>query len=351
LLEKRLSSDIVVMKQIQGRTSIPIPVIYDFDITADNPLGRPYILMSCVPGRQLDKLWFDPTWYNNDRRQNVFRSLAKCMSQLKDLEFSAIGCLQLDSATQSCVVGPLLPSHDSLGSQTRRSTASGPHSSVHTYLLSEIVTQMESAETTDHRASLILLRMFAASLPNHTLDGPPFVLSMPDFNYQNVFVDDEGFVTGLIDWDDAKVGPREGGYARYPSWITRDWDPLLYSYEYPVDEDEESSSLREKQQEDSPTTLQQLRDEYLEIYAEVDPEGARLTRHSHIFEALENAISAPYLRGHILDKLARYAFGPQADSAGELCSYGLEQGVAVGDWLRGFPIGSNGQAHLSPFAV
>jgi hypothetical protein len=84
------------------------PVIYDFDITVDNPLGRPYMLMSRVRGRQLDKLWFDPIWYNNDRRQNVFRSLAKCMSQLKDLEFSAIECLQLDSATQSCVVGPLL---------------------------------------------------------------------------------------------------------------------------------------------------------------------------------------------------------------------------------------------------
>ena len=32
------------------------------------------------------------------------------------------------------------------------------------------------------------------------------------------------------------AGLRQGGYAKYPSWITRDWDPLVYGYPNVPDE-------------------------------------------------------------------------------------------------------------------
>lgn len=50
-----------------------------------------------------------------------------------------------------------------------------------------------------------------------SLDSPPgFVLCLPDFDSHNVLVDDQGAVTGLIDWDLAQTMPRVVGYARYP---------------------------------------------------------------------------------------------------------------------------------------
>ncbi|PPQ79714.1 hypothetical protein CVT25_003285 [Psilocybe cyanescens] len=353
LLEQRMRSDIIAMKLIQKNTTIPIPRIYDYSAIPENAIGRPYMLMERVKGTQLCKLWFNPAWFSQARRNTVFESLVSYMSQLKALSFPSIGSLDYDAQLDEHVVIPLLPSYDDL--ENADTTIRGPYSTVHTYLLGEITRQFASAPTTDHKVSLALLRLFAGSLPDETLDGPPFVLSMPDFNYQNVFVDDEGNVTGIIDWDGMIIGPRQGGYARYPSWITRDWDPLVYGYPGNENEstaegqgsDEEAerpttpaSQLvtpirpREELQEDSPATLEAFREEYLAAFTRADPISAHYTRHSHVYEALEIAISSPFCRGHIIDKLSRYVFGQEAETGGTLSSWSLEQGVISGDWLR-----------------
>ncbi|PPR05610.1 hypothetical protein CVT26_009132 [Gymnopilus dilepis] len=351
ILEKRLHSDMIAMKLIQSRTEIPIPAIHDFSYARENALGRPYTLMDRAKGTQLCKVWFDPIWFTEKRRMNVFRSLVSCMSQLRTIEFDKIGSVDYDSESCRHFIGPLLPSLDHIAEG--ETTSTGPYDTVHAYLFDQISRQIRSAPTEDHKVSLALLRMFAGSLPDESLDSPPFVLSMPDFNYQNIFVDEDGEVTALIDWDGIMVGPRQGGYARYPSWITRDWDPLMYGYpdsDDPPSKDEvfdessqrlgapESSEIkqippREVLEEDSPSTLQSYRDEYLSAVTAIDPESAFYTRNSHIFEAVEIAVFSPYSRGHILDRLARHVFGMEA-GIGDLSCWGLEQGIRAGDWLK-----------------
>ncbi|KAH7930416.1 hypothetical protein BV22DRAFT_1191246 [Leucogyrophana mollusca] len=353
MLERAMRSDMTALKLITTRTSLPVPAIYDFSPVQDNPLGRPYTLMSRVKGTQLAKLWFDPEWFTPEHRRNVFHSIAENMAQLKILEFPAIGSLE-EAPGDLPRVGPLLPSLDEITENEEPSmlVPRGPYTTVHSYIMSEISTQIASAPSPDHKVSLALVRMFASALLDETLDEPPFVLSVPDFDYQNIFVDDDGNVTGIIDWDGVIVGPRQGGYARYPSWITRDWDPLMYGYpmdepspQEESDEEEEDGSEkpgsegrqvppREELQEDSPEVLQQFRDEYLAAYKAVDPEGARMTRHSHICEAIQIAVSMPFCRGHIIERLSRYVFGADANTGGPLSSWALEQGVGQGDWLN-----------------
>ncbi|KDR73171.1 hypothetical protein GALMADRAFT_212641 [Galerina marginata CBS 339.88] len=359
IVEKRLQSDMIGMQLIRNRTSIPIPLIHDFSIIPENAFGRPYMLMERAKGTPLSNLWFDATWFAEDKRKTVFKSLVYYMSQLQTLEFPSIGSLYYDVKSKSHIVGPLLPSFDDIENGDT-ATRGGPYNSVHVYLLSEIARQISSAPSMGHKVSLALLRMFSGALPDETLDGPPFVLSMPDFNYQNVFVDNDGNVTGLLDWDGMVVGPRQGGYARYPSWITRDWDPLLYGYPSPESvstpqrEDSEDEAVqgegsddeaaedkietpassqltqfpfREQLEEDSPSTLQAFREEYLAIFTEADPVSARYTRYSHIFEALEIAISTAFCRGHIIDRLSKYVFGRDAESGESLSAWHLEQGI------------------------
>lgn len=41
-------------------------------------------------------------------------------------------------------------------------------------------------------------------------------------------VDDDANVTAFIDWDGVDTSPSSMGFAAYPSWITRDWDPAMY---------------------------------------------------------------------------------------------------------------------------
>ena len=48
-----------------------------------------------------------------------------------------------------------------------------------------------------------------------------------------MFVTEDGKISCLIDWGGIEAVLIQGGYAHYPSWITRDWDPLMYAYPDP----------------------------------------------------------------------------------------------------------------------
>ncbi|KIM38708.1 hypothetical protein M413DRAFT_29944 [Hebeloma cylindrosporum] len=267
------------------------------------------------------------------------------MSQLKDITFQKIGSLELDD-DGILSVGPILPSWENLNRQPDRDYSSwvlqGPFTSVHAFLSTTISHQTSCAPSRGFQTQLTLLRMLALSLPDPSLDGPPFVLSMPDFNYQNIFVADDGRVSCLIDWDGIDAVPIQGGYARYPSWITRDWDPSMYGYPEPSPYLSESAvdqppmPPREEIFEDSPTILQQFRDEYLAAYASVDPAGARITRNSHIYEAISIAASNWICTGGILSKLAGYAFGLPSDDHQFLTAYELQGALENAAWTADY---------------
>ncbi|KAJ7120939.1 kinase-like domain-containing protein, partial [Mycena epipterygia] len=311
-LRKRMSLDRDSLDFIGTNTTMPVPTIIDCQTTENNVLGRPYTFMTFLPGTQLAKLWFDPAWFTDQRRNTVFQSLSGLMSQLSSHEFSSIGQLVIDPTTHAHSVGPLYPSSDAISEgETSPEPTCGPYQSTHVYLHSQIALQLDAARTTTVISDLQLLRTFAGMIPDPAFDGPPFFLSHPDFGYQNILVDEEGNVTGIIDWDDVIVGPRQSAFARYPSWITRDWDPMMYGYrEASESGDTDAGDLsREALREDSPETLSRFRDEYLAVFTRLNSYHGQLTRHSHLLEALEIAVQLPFTRANILDKLTKYVYG------------------------------------------
>jgi len=235
MLERRLRSDMLGYELIACRTSIPIPKIFAFSSGIDNVLGHPFTLMSRAKGIQLSELWFDRDWFTDEHRHTFFQSLAENMSQLKDITFPKIGSLELDK-DGVLGVGPVLPSWQTLLRQPDMDYHSwvlpGPFVSVHAFLSTIIAQRTPCAPGQRYHVQLALLRMFALSLPDLSLDDPPFVLSMPDFNYQNIFITKDGRISCLIDWDGIGAVPRQAGYARYPSWITKDWDPWGHGYHF-----------------------------------------------------------------------------------------------------------------------
>ncbi|CAO2657979.1 Nn.00g072390.m01.CDS01 [Neocucurbitaria sp. VM-36] len=52
-----------------------------------------------------------------------------------------------------------------------------------------------------------------------------FVLRHPDLDLQNILVDDEGNVTGILDWHEATTAPRCIGFSALPYFLTHDWHP------------------------------------------------------------------------------------------------------------------------------
>lgn len=229
ILQDRIKSDVCGMQLIQSKTKIPIPRIIDFSASSDNPLGRPYVITERPRGVPLSDLWLSPEGIQDQaKRKSVFKSLASTMSELKILEFDKIGSLYYDEATEIYSVGPTIPSYEEIldGYLTTRAT----YQTTHTYLLGEIRRQMSTNTDEDRKLFLALMRVFAGFIPDHHFDEQPFVLSSPAIHLHSVFVDDDCKITAITEWDSLFVGPREGGYAKYPTWITLDWDPIVDRY-------------------------------------------------------------------------------------------------------------------------
>lgn len=112
--------------------------------------------------------------------------------------------------------------------------------------------------------------------------SPEYVLAHSDLNWEDVFADEPGDITGVLGWSTARTMPNFLGCLRYPRWIICDWNPYLYGG-------------RDDWMEDAPNTLQRYRTYYLdEMKKALETQGSddyRLTEKSHIFDAFWIAVT------------------------------------------------------------
>ena len=127
---------------------------------------------------------------------------------------------------------------------------------------------------------------------------PEFVLTHTDLDTQNVLINEDGSLTGILDWDGIHTGPKQIGYAAYPVLLTRDMSPWNYGY-YMGDEDE-------KAREDPPSELRALRKAYRGFFEKhAGAAAAKDTVNSHMYQAVQRACSEEYQLSGIVRKLMR----------------------------------------------
>lgn len=292
--KEALESQVQTIDYIRKHTSIPVPQIYHFDTTANNEIRAPYIAMSHVSGRNVSHLWFDTSGPTplEDRRQRILTQLAKIMSQLRTLHFDKIGSLLPNSQSGGIELGPCYE-WDTAEDEAISITSSGPFSTTQSFLRSFWAPVNDKNEFAIGAA-----RILEEMLP-YIPSTSEFVLAPPDFDSQNVMVDEQGNITGLIDWDNVQTVPSFIGCLRYPGWITRDWDPLMYGWPHLED------------RENSPEDLQKYRAYYLdEMKKALEPTGNsdyNITGKSHIFEAFWIAVSNGANRTEICRKIVEEA--------------------------------------------
>ena len=294
--KKLLESQVTTMRFVHDNTTIPVPEIYAFDSTLTNELGAPWTVMSFIPGSTVAELWNDedgPTSLE-DRRRRALETIAEAMSQLRNFQFDKIGSFELPGQTDehsNTKIGPLHSfSQDSLDTigdpdygTVIRVEQAGPFQTSMSYMLDQLPEEGSLGNELDIGA-LKLNKMLLSHLPKSshhpfsTRSVESFVLSFPDFDSQNIMIDERGNLTGLLDWDNVQTYPRFLGYCRYPSFIMRDWDFLGYEYPgYP--------------HESSPEELARYRQIYLNNMTHClgGKYDAIFTAKSHIFEALRIA--------------------------------------------------------------
>ncbi|KAI1195567.1 kinase-like domain-containing protein [Nemania serpens] len=316
-----MESQAATMRLIRGKTAIPVPEIYAVDTSLNNAIGAPYICMSFIPGTPVSKVWFDysgaPT--RDEFRLRILTSLAQAMAQFSCFAFDQMGSI-METGSDSTVIGPSYE-WDEKADGSLQITTSGPYKSTSAFLHQIPVESPGENGNAWGKAAAKVLEVMLDCLP--TPDSPSsFVLCPPDFDSQNVLVDDQGTVTGLIDWDLAQTMPRFVGYARYPGWITRDWDPLMYGWPKMADS------------EDSPETLERYRAHYnTELGKAHKWQGDWIyTQKSHIFEAIWIAALHRLNRLEICRKFIQAVAGDDADASDILYDIGTGR-YEEEDWV------------------
>ncbi|KAN0068683.1 hypothetical protein V8E54_013407 [Elaphomyces granulatus] len=278
---RALTSEALILQLLKRETTIPVPEVYSFDASFDNPINCPFILMEFIVGIPLGDCWFDKGASKAlvaERRARTLQDLAAAMVQMNKFIYTLGGSPTFDEDGNLTGIGPWtqLTETDDPENPDKFSKELGPFTDQKSFLLC-LLDGHEPPPPSNHfgRGMYNLLRLFIDWAPIY--DQPEFVLSHPDFDMQNVIVSKEGELRGLIDWDGVVALPRCIANERYPNWLTRDWSPSIYCYG--MDRFFENEIF-----EDSPQTLALYRSMYLDFMATclASEEDIRLTRNSHI---------------------------------------------------------------------
>ncbi|KJK73544.1 hypothetical protein H634G_11202 [Metarhizium anisopliae BRIP 53293] len=263
--QKMLLSEVATLKFLKKHTSVPIPEVFSFSGSYDNPVGVPYILMSKATGRPLS----DYDWTEISRRtpgypqlrpllplpdgirEKVMRQLGTIMAQLSTLRLDKIGSL-FEDCNGNYVVGECLSptllwqERDSLDGIER-----GPFLQESQYLESLVTAFISHAielplsphaffapipdyseysswssyraavsrwndyvaigakiESSKNRLSYCLAgQVLQQMIPHLSTSNGQYTLSHPDLHLGNIFVDENFDIACLIDWGSASTGP------------------------------------------------------------------------------------------------------------------------------------------------
>ncbi|OJD17343.1 hypothetical protein AJ78_02581 [Emergomyces pasteurianus Ep9510] len=201
-IKTSLLSEIATMNIIRQRTSIPIPRIFGFEMSMDEPFGYPYVLMEYVGGRRLDDVLARsvPQQY----QAKVAKQLANVFAELQNLTFNRIGRLWCgETADQPIEIIPMEWHH-----------SPGPLETSFEYFYNQ--RQGENREIIsshpDNADWLTACWLLKTALTHAIIEDRargPFPLCHLDLHYGNLLFDNKYNLTGVIDWSHAQAAPME----------------------------------------------------------------------------------------------------------------------------------------------
>ncbi|OCL12238.1 hypothetical protein AOQ84DRAFT_373247 [Glonium stellatum] len=309
---RNFTSQACTMRYIRENTNLPMPEMLQIDETFNNALGAPFMIMTAVKGREANAIWFDDAGLTpsqlEQKRQNILKTLATGMSELRNLEFDTMGTLHFSGGLPTSLgeriseptVGPCynwnfgwLPDKTN---KHENDAITHPYPTSQSWLRDRLEKWWKEMHIKDskkggeqksyleHRGIYILYSMMLEYFPYSSksagMDPYPekFVLAPPDFDWQNTLVAEDGAVQAYIDWDRAETLPRYLGWACVPNFLSADWRIM---YEWPA------------KHAMPPSELARYREDYSRYMREAcgdETDCYRYTPKSHYFSSIEFAI-------------------------------------------------------------
>lgn len=242
-----LEREVQLMEHIRRNTKVPVAQVLTYCSNCNNELGSPYTLMTKLPGKSAYEIWFDPSYSPSDafrnadvpstatekKRVNFLRSLARSMTELQALSFEKIGMPEISKDGTLVTMGPsYVWGEDEDDVDKAKEIRAFPSTRMYVQMaLAKDFKINPRAEMNDffHRqlgARKILNTIFSQPVFKEVSSSPEtFTIHHNDLDLQNILVDDEGNVTGIIDWDKSFAAPRCIGASAVPIFLRSDWFP------------------------------------------------------------------------------------------------------------------------------
>lgn len=249
--DEKVKAEVATIRYIAEHTTIPVPHIYHWGTAADNPtrLHVPFIIMDRIPhattiGEALTDPDFKiPSIPESEKRECLYQQMADISLQLYTLTSDRIGSLGiLDDGEYAVTSGPLphntayqvvncsvpvsvLPPRDKVYSSSKEFLTDAANMHVAALLfMNKMFT--ESEEFGNNRfVARHLLRKIVLARDQQTQRTPSdqprreiFRLWGDDLRPENVLVDENGVVVGVVDWEFTYFAP-ETYYSNAPWWL------------------------------------------------------------------------------------------------------------------------------------
>jgi aminoglycoside phosphotransferase (APT) family kinase protein len=240
-----MEREVQLIEHIRKNTSAPVPKILHYSTEHTSSVGFPYIFMTELPGKPACTIWYDGDYENDDvelciqhadipsiatekKRVNFLRSLARAMTDIQSLAFDKAGMPIIPELGGTTTVGPIYHWHSPSSDKARKFL---PIFSTNGYAYQGLGRQqcnLVLVKGPDNVTVRGAIKCFGI-LFDHSVFKPAqpetFTIQHADLDLQNILVDNEGNVTGIIDWDGAHAAPRCVGTAAAPFFLRKDWLP------------------------------------------------------------------------------------------------------------------------------
>lgn len=234
----KTNSEVATMNFVRQNTDIPLPQIFAFDDSSENELGFEWILMEMLPGRTLRTKWRK---LSEDAKRDLVKQVAKYQAQLFCHKFTAIGNIFVNLGDQPVskesphstsaadtkqvpqesqqllpILGQLVSMIFFWGDRITQDVPRGPFTNsenwIRTRLTFVLIDQEIIIKTSDDEDDIEeakdakdiaerLLKLLPTVFPPNASAAESSVLVHDDLSMQNILVDSDGKITGVIDWE------------------------------------------------------------------------------------------------------------------------------------------------------
>ncbi|CAG8438576.1 8228_t:CDS:2 [Scutellospora calospora] len=200
----KTESEVAVMEYIRLNTTIPIPKVYYWNSSVNNPVRAEYIFMERLSSSRLCDIW---PGLSINKKEMFLLKIIEILLALKKLTFSKVIEIDLFSDERA----------------TLSTMEKGPFNTTKEYILAVIrnkIRYYETFKSIDQQEYWIpRYQELCKLVPKYFQDDEnKFVLTHGDFHSSNILVNNDE-ITGIIDWECSGAFPMEC-LCTYPVWIT-----------------------------------------------------------------------------------------------------------------------------------